>query len=608
MINATSPEDPNIHSEDPSLMPYASRTIGSVIDDVNRSYFLPAIQRPFVWSTAQVVMLFDSLLKGYPISSFMFWAVEEETKAELRCYRFIENFRPEMMNEPTSAEGRQVVLVLDGQQRLTSLLIGLRGTYSEKAKGARSTNVAAWSAKTLFLDLLKDPDPRSTDDETENEFGITYGLSFHERRPTSNHRHHWFKVGSMLDYPTDERLEGLIAKVKTEFHPGVSDWECGIAEDTLRRLHRVIWKDEGVNFFTEHNQSADRVLDIFVRANDGGTKLSKADLLMSMITSKWSSGSAREEIGTFVDHINKGLGAPNKITRDLVLKASLVACDFDVVYNVKNFTAEAIAEIERNWADIKRAIESTFRLLNRHGLTGDNLGSLNAVLPLIYYIYRTPDFDFRGSSEFERINASAMHHWLINSLLVSAFVGHSDQTISTARATIRDHLRTARDFPTQKLFDAMAKGGRLSKVDERTIEELLEMQYGRPRTFVALSLLYQDIDWNGASWHIDHIIPQADAQKNVLRARNIPEHRVQEIIDSVNSLGNLQLLRGDENIEKGAMPFKSWITGRRVDFYDQHMIPDRLDLCDVLQLPEFVREREKLIRARILQLIGRGPE
>lgn len=585
-------------------MAYASRTIGSVIDDVNRIYLLPAIQRPFVWSSAQVVALFDSLLKGYPISSFMFWAVGEETKAEVRCYRFIENYRPDMMNEPTSAEGRQLVLVLDGQQRLTSLLIGLRGTFSEKAKGARIANAAAWSAKSLYLDLLKDPDPRNEDDDADNEFGVTYGLSFHERRPGNNNRRHWLKVASMLDYESEERLEGLVAKVMTELHPGVSAWERELAEANLRGLHRVIWKDEGINFFTETNQSADRVLDIFVRANDGGTKLSKADLLMSMITSKWSNGSARDEINGFVDYINKGLGAPNKVTRDLVLKASLVVCDYDTVYNVRNFTTDAIAEIERNWGRIKQAIENTFRLLNRHGITADSLGSLNAVLPMVYYIYNTPDFDFRGSSEFERVNASAMHHWLVNSLLVSAFVGHSDQTITTARATIRDHLRVARDFPAQKLFDALAKGGRLSQVDERTIEELFEMQYGKPRTFVALSLLYQGIDWNGSTWHVDHIIPQADAQKNVLRGRNIPEHRIQEISSAVNRLGNLQLLRGDENVEKGALPFRSWITGRRVDFHEQHMIPERLDLCDVLSLPEFVREREKLIRKRLLGLAG----
>lgn len=588
-------------------MPYSSRTIGSVIDEVNRSYLLPAIQRPYVWSSGQVIALFDSLLKGYPISSFMFWAVDEATKAEIRCYKFLENYRPDMTNEPTSTVGRNLVLVLDGQQRLTSLLIGLRGTFSEKAKGARASNAAAWSKKTLYLDLLKDPDPNRADDadeESDNDFGITYGLAFLERRPSISNRRHWFKVGSILDYPDEKRLDALVKAVKAEMHPGVSAWERDLTETTLRKLHQVIWRDEAINFFTETDQSADRVLDIFVRANDGGTKLSKADLLMSMITSKWSSGSAREEINGFVDYINRGLGTPNKVTRDLVLKASLVVCEYDVVYNVKNFTTEAIEEIESKWDQIKRAIENTFRLLNRHGLTGDNLGSLNAVLPLVYYLYRSPEFDFRGSSEFERVNAAAMHKWLLNSLLVSAFVGHSDQTITTARATIREHLNVARDFPIMKLFVAMAKGGRLSQVDERTIDELLELQYGKPRTFVALSLLYQGIDWNGSSWHVDHIIPQAEAQKNVLRGRNIPEHRVQEILAAVNRLGNLQLLRGDENIEKSSLPFRSWITGRRRDFHELNMIPERLDRCDVLWLPEFVQEREVLIRNRIREILG----
>ena len=587
-------------------MSYSSRTIGAVVDDMNRRYLLPAIQRPYVWSSAQVIALFDSLLKGYPISSFMFWAVDDTTKAELRCYKFIENYRPDAPNEPTRADGRETILVLDGQQRLTSLLIGLRGTFSEKAKGARHANAAAWSAKTLFIDLLKDPDPRNADEDGDDELGITYGLAFHDRRPANSHRHHWFKLGSILDYRDDQDLERLIAKLQAEFHPGVSPWERGLAETTLRRLHQVVWKDEAINFFIETNQSADRVLDIFVRANDGGTKLSKADLLMSMITSKWSNGSAREEISGFVEYLNKGMGVPNKVTRDLVLKASLVVSDFDVAYNVRNFTSDAIAEIERNWTRIRHSIENAFRLLNRHGLTGDNLSSLNTALPLVYYLYNTESFDFRGSTEFERINASAMHYWLLNSLLVGAFVGQSDQAITTARATLREHLRTARDFPAEKLFDAMAKGGRLSRVDGRTIDELLELQYGKSRTFVALSLLYQGIDWNGSAWHVDHIIPQADAQKNTLRGRNIPEHRVQEILGAVNRLGNLQLLRSDENIEKSALPFRSWITGRRSDFYDQNMIPERLDHCDVLWLPEFVREREQLIRKRFLSLLGPG--
>lgn len=121
---------------------------------------------------------------------------------------------------------------------------------------------------------------------------------------------------------------------------------------------------------------------------------------------------------------------------------------------------------------------------------------------------------------------------------------------------------------------------------------------------MALSLLYQGIDWHGATWHVDHVIPQADAQKNILRGRNIPEHRIQEILAAVNRLGNLQLLRADENIEKAALPFRSWITGRHRDYQELNMIPERLDHCDVMWLPEFVREREALIRGRILEILG----
>jgi hypothetical protein len=587
---------------------YASTTIGSIVDEVNRRYFLPAIQRPYVWTSAQIIALFDSVLKGYPISSFMFWAVDEETKSELRCYKFLENYRADARNEPASTVGRTVVLVLDGQQRLTSLLIGLRGTFQEKAKGARATNLAAWSAKSLYINLLKDPD--ASDDEVEGDLGVTYGLAFHDRRPPNNSRNHWFKVGSILDYGDAERLDGLVAKIDSELHERTSTADREIAKGTLRRLHQSIWQDQSVNFYTERNQSADRVLDIFVRANDGGTKLSKADLLMSMITSKWSSGSAREDIIGFVDHINHNLGAPNKINKDFVLKASLVLCDYDVAYNVKNFTTDVVATIEANWRTIKQSIEDTFRFLNRHGLVGDNLGSLNAVLPLIYYIHNTPDLNFRGTSEFEQINSAAMHRWLLNSLLVGAFSGNSDQTIAIARVTIRDHLRIERerDFPVRKLFDTMARSGRLSQVDDRTIDELLDLQYGKSRTFIALSLLYDGLDWSGSNWHVDHIIPQTDAQKSVLRGRNLPEHMIQELLDSINRLGNLQLLRGEENIEKRDLPFRSWITGRRADFYESHMIPERLDLCDVLHLPEFVREREKLIRKRLNQILGHGDQ
>lgn len=578
-------------------MSYTTSTIGTLLTDVNQRYFLPAIQRPYVWNADQVVMLIDSLMKGYPISSFMFWAVDEELKKELKIYNFMENWQPGKQNSPASVDGRDIVLVLDGQQRLTSLQVALRGTFAEKAKYKRRSNPDAWSVKTLYLDLLTDPDDPGEEDD--DALGISYGLRFHAHTPRSDYRHHWFRLGEILNHETEAELDALVEKTLASLHHGVIPYQRDLAAKALRRLHEIIWIEEAIIYYTETTASVDRVLDIFIRANDGGVKLSKSDLMMSMITSKWQDGSAREEVFGFVDYINKDLGAPNAINKDFVLKACLVLCGFDVKYNVSNFTTEAIAVIQRNWPAIKDAIERTFRFLNGLGITEDSLSSLNAVLPITWYLFHTPAATLRGSSEFDRQNARAAQRWLLNSLLMGVFAGTSDRTLSIARATLKEAQHEGRGFPEMKLYDALATGGRQARLDDRTLEEFLNLKYKKPKTFLVLSLLYDDLDWGGTMYHIDHIIPQANANRRVLMGMNLPEHRIQEIMASVDRLGNLQLLPAQENIEKGSISFDAWITSRTDAYRERQMIDYKPDLWSAAQLPEFVQDRERLIRQRL---------
>ncbi|MFV0514257.1 MAG: DUF262 domain-containing protein [Jhaorihella sp.] len=581
-------------------MSYATITIGNLLADVNTRYFLPAIQRPYVWNADQVITLVDSLMKGYPISSFMFWAVDDDLKRELKIYNFIENWKPGMQNPAASADGRDVTLVLDGQQRITSLLIALRGTFAEKAKYKRRSNADAWAEKTLYLDLLQDPAGEYDDEETD--LGVSYGLRFHALPPRNDYRRHWFRLGDMLNYRTEEKLEQLIEATLAKLHHGVTAYERELITSSLHRLHQVIWADEVINYYTETSRSVDRVLDIFVRANDAGTKLSKSDLMLSMITSKWESGSARDAVFDFVDHINTGLGHENKITKDFVLKASLVLCGFDVKYNVSNFTTQSIAEIEQKWPAIKDAIERTFRFLNGLGINADNLTSLNAVLPIAWFLFHTPNVTLRGSSEFDAYNAQAAQRWLINSLLMGVFAGTSDRTISIARTTLKDAREISRNFPETELYHALAIGGRMTQLDERAVEELLDLGYGKPKAFLALSLLYGDLDWNGTVYHVDHIIPQKRADRRVLMGMNLPEHRIREITDCVNRLGNLQLLPSRENEEKNDLPFDAWITSRSDAYRARHLIEDAPELGMATMLPEFVRSRERLIRKRLMAL------
>ena len=320
-------------------MPYSSTTIAVTVDKINQEYFLPAIQRPFVWLPGQMVALFDSLMKGYPISSFLFWDVAPENEMNWQIYKFAENFRfGNVHNEIADTSGRKLTLVLDGQQRLTSMLIGLRGSFQVKAKGKRWDNPAAWQRKRLYIDLLVDPALIPDSEDTQDDIEHPYGFELFEHPPQSGATKLWIKVGDILNYPDPKRFAVFVDKT-IERLPASKNWAVvETAKRNLQRLYQMIWVDNIVSYYTETNQDYDRVLGIFVRANDGGTKLSKSDLMLSMISSKWTDISAREEIYNFVDTLNSRLDRKNDVNKDFVMKACLVLSDLDHVYKVKNFT------------------------------------------------------------------------------------------------------------------------------------------------------------------------------------------------------------------------------------------------------------------------------
>lgn len=583
---------------------YSSTKISGIVDRINNSIFLPAIQRPYVWETSQIVALFDSLLKGYPISSFLFWELDETRRADWEIYKFIDNFRQGgIHNELAETDGREITLVLDGQQRLTSLLIGLRGTYTTRRKYARKENPDAWTKQRLYLDLLKSP--KSDDEDGESDIGISYGLKFFEHMPRNSSDHLWFKVGAILDCTSDDAFYAMVDGIIDDLPKELTRFEKRTIEQNLDRLYRVVWKDDVIAYYTEKDQSLDRVLDIFIRANDGGTKLSKSDLLLSMITSKWKGVSARQEIFDLVDYLNDGLDARNDLSKDFLMKASLVLSDLDVTYKVNNFTNSNLSIIEDNWPKIKKTLEATLRLVNSLGIDKETLTSTNALMPIAYYLHNSGQ-TLDGTSAFDARNAVLVQKFLLGSLLNGAFSGTSDQAISVSRGLIKETLRTNDDFPASELISGLARRGRLASFNEDNIHSLLEISYGKRNCFLALSLLYEGQPWGTTGYHIDHIIPRSLANRDKLMAMNIPEHKIVEILASVDRLGNLQLLLGRENREKSDTPFEHWIVSRDEEFVQKQMIPEDQSLWSVEKLPEFVRERERNISKRINSQYGRS--
>ncbi|MDE2852430.1 MAG: DUF262 domain-containing protein [Acidobacteriota bacterium] len=112
-------------------------SIKDAITHIERKEFvLPAIQREFVWRADQIERLFDSLMRGYPIGAFLFWRVAAANVSEYNFFDFVRNYHEKNRrhNEPLPEplHERDLVAVLDGQQRLTALNIGLRGSHATK--------------------------------------------------------------------------------------------------------------------------------------------------------------------------------------------------------------------------------------------------------------------------------------------------------------------------------------------------------------------------------------------------------------------------------------------------------------------------------------------
>ena len=584
---------------------YKSDTISNVLRRLNDTYFLPAIQREFVWKPEHMIRLFDSVMQDYPIGSFLFWELDQANRDKWEAYCFLTEFKEGgTHNRQADLIGvRNPVLALDGQQRLTTLLIGLRGKRTHKLNTDRpDDDPFAWVDHHLYLDLLSDPagnpDPK-TGHRFRFEFKKTAGLA----RYASGR--YWFRVGRILDCVSDNDLFQQKSDEKASagrLAGKLSARQQELIERNLDLLHRRVWRDETLAFHLERLQDYDRVLEIFARANDGGTKLTKSDLLLSMVTANWDQRNAREEIYRLVDYIKRGLAlrARNPIDKDFVLKCALVLCDLPVSVSAQNFTAANMRLIGNQWDRIKQAIELSFVLVKSFGIEGAYLTSNNAVIPIMYYLMQRPGLTVGGSSVFDVANTKAIHTWLAVALLTGLFGNQGDNVLVKARTIIKEEAAHSHDFPLSAIATKVGlPPDRLATV---IVNQAQKLRYPKPLMFLALTLLYKETDWTNFSQ--DHIFPISMFTTAKLTAAGIPLGEHNRYMALANSIGNLELLVSADNKAKSNLPFDEWIRDRHDDFRQRHFIPVDATLYTIQSFPAFVKEREKLIMDHLRQMFA----
>jgi hypothetical protein len=583
-------------------------SVSDVISRIrSRRLLLPAIQREFVWEPHKVEWLFDSLLQGYPIGSFLFWEVRDQSvKSDYRYYEVLKEFRERYQthNPEFNTKGHiDFDAVLDGQQRLTALFIGLTGTYAYKKPRVRwEDSERALPTRKLYLNLSG---PASEDD---NEAGRKYEFKFLTADEFSGNAKQWFDVGRILDLPQAYEFTQMLIS------DGLQDDK--FAATALSKLHAVVHTERIINYYVVTKADMEQALNVFVRVNSGGEPLSLSDMLMSTAIANWTSRDAKKEILGLVDQVQaKGFF----ISKDLILKACLYLYNSDIRYKVSNFKAAHVKPFEDNWDAVHASILAVFDLVGNFGYDERSLTSKNALLPIIYWVHHKGIAKGLTSQVALRDDRDAMRRWLHTMLLKGVFGSSADTILSAIRkAFVGDDFGNPFVLPRLAVFPAAEIGtilraqGKDPHVTDEFIDSLLYTEYEDREAFTILALLAPNLDYKNGDFNKDHLHPESAFKNKALNAANIAAADLEFYRDRRhwNSILNLRHLDANENKSKQHSTLVDWASKESkrqkvslTKFCADRQLPDDATLLEFARFREFVSERRKILGKQLRQLL-----
>jgi hypothetical protein len=613
-------------------MSYKKKTIAKVIADIDQNkIFLPALQRKFVWEKHQIELLFDSLMRNFPFGTFLFWNLHRQKAGNYVFYEFLTDYDERMPYNRRKTGAflhEEIVGVLDGQQRLSSMYIGLMGTHTEKAPYKRRANAAAYEKMCLYLNLLSAPYTITTEDKIEDLEDQNFEFRFLSEPNAINSASRrvndedgsflrdepmfWMKVGDVLSWDNepefDRVIDRFIKSCLTQEQKSALVEKKRLVKRCIETLHRRIRADELINYFEVTKDELEDILKIFVRVNSGGTILSKTDLLFSTIVATWDNG--REQIEELLKTINaKGDGF--NFGNEFLMRCCLVLSDAPVVYKVNSFRAENVQRIRDEWPEIAMAIKATVDLLVKFGFNGELLTSQNATVIIAYYLYKGGD---QGAD-----SKLALRKYLIHALLNGVFGSSQDQLISTLRNAFRKEVKTEigdtqyKGRFTTLTFEALLKiplpQQKTLAVTEADLERFLGHTKG-PGSFFVLTLLYPQLRYFDTAFHQDHIHPFSGFSEENLAAINIPKEEWDEWYAQRDCVPNLQLLNDRRNISKNATPLTDWLKqmsqAEQLAFIRENFFPNGIGM-EFKEFRSFFAKRKESLRQELRKVLAMAP-
>lgn len=530
-------------------------------------FWLPNIQRHFVWSEEQIERLYDSILREYPIGSFLIW----RTKSDIKHRKFIDTWKDsiKITDYYVPENGNPKMLVLDGQQRIQSLLIGLNGSYN---------------GKELYFNILSG-DLKSPED-------MRYDFSFMDKTAIFP----WIKFKQIVS--SDKKSRDIKKDILANATDKLDDEKDDRIQENIELIRNVFCTQENIAYQIidcvdrAEAYTDDDIVEIFIRANSGGTTLNKSDLMFSLLINSWEE--ADENMYELLDVLNK---TGYKFTRDFIIKTCLVLLNQGARYNVDKLRDDKVRQgILDKWDAITKAIKTVKDYVygNTFLKTDKTIPSYLSLIPLIYFAYHYSNKWANGYKDYDK--------YLIRTSLTGSFGGTPDNLLDK----IVKQINEDQNFLLNNVFGAIREVNRSLELSKDTI---LGLNYWKKELHLFFNL------WYGFNYQptlqnnypaVDHIFPQSVLKQQKLPnpetgRLNIMKYKWQDR----DQIGNLMLLTAVENGSGGKTDIlpEIWFADKSDEYLYLHLIPRDKNLWKIENFEAFVEERKKLILQKFDYLI-----
>lgn len=566
---------------------WESKNVSDVVTKITDSqYVLPVIQRRLVWAEEKMELLFDTIMKGNSFGGIMVLE-EEKNSRPLFAYReFTKDGSDKKSLDINTPLSQEQYFVIDGQQRLQSFYIGLTGNFNGKLLYFNLNS----DGKHLEYDFQFSGNPEKLPKKQKNANGVDVDNIWY---PVN----HLFSRAKKIQDPVQLQSEvvaslNLSGDTKSNSEANILHFYLSFFTNTSIGISKVI-----INRSFPDVDNKQRIVELFRRLNDGGTKLSSFELVASILKGySWEMESFLDEMTTSYNEI--GIG------QDELIKLIFILQD-NYAKEMVNISAEdatfAIEKKER----IKATLEALTKFLHSSKLYSYYKDGNRSAIPLYflsYYIFHQDTDDEKLPSLFDRFDIksesfSKIYRWIYISLLNGVFKSKGAGWIpyKTGIKKILEEMKKhkSKDFPEHEIYNVYRQYPLRFFEEKITVEHL-----DRIENSIVYYILY-DFGRTVRQEDIDHVHP-----RGILESKGVSW-------DKINSIANFQLLDSRTNRgEKNGKELKEWLENKeyvedRGSYLSRHLIPTNPNLWISDNFDGFLKQRETLLVEKIDKCLTR---